>query len=277
MNEKIYEHYIEAGKIAAKVRKEAVSRVTEDMPLLELAEYVENRINNLGGKPAFPCNISLNEIASHYTPEDGVQCFKKGDVAKIDVGVHIEGFIADTACTVEIGTDNHSRLINACEEALENAITSIREGTQTRTIGKIIENTIKKYDFNPVKDLTGHSLERYKLHAGITIPNYESAFSQTVRKDMVFAIEPFATYGKGSIKYGKAHIFAINSKKKENQEIRDRFGVLPFAMRWIPHIRHEKIRGLKEYREMVEVDRMIVAQSEHTIIVGKGGCEVITK
>jgi methionyl aminopeptidase len=279
MNDIIHGCYLEAGKIASKVRKEAQFRVKEDIPLLEVAEYVENRIEDLGAKPAFPCNISINEIASHYTPEDDVPRFKKGDVVKIDIGVHIDGYIADTAATLEIGTKNHSRLIRACDEALEKAIASIKDRAQTGAVGKIIEETIKKHGFNPVKDLTGHSLERYKLHAGVTIPNYKSFFSNKIKKDMVFAIEPFATYGKGNIKHGKPHIFALSGRVegKETEEIRKRFGTLPFAWRWIPEINGKDRKGLREYFELIEAGGEIVAQSEHTVIVNEEGCEVITR
>ncbi len=279
MNEDIHGYYIEAGKIAAQVRKETINRIKEDASLLEVAEYAEDRIKELGGSIAFPCNISINEIASHYTPLDNSRYFQRGDVVKIDIGVHIEGFIADTASTIEIGTGNHKRLIKACEEALENAITSIKDNMQTRTVGKIIGETIKKYGFNPLTDLTGHSLERYKLHGGVTIPNYRSLFSQKIEKDMVFAIEPFATYGSGRIKYGKPYIFAVNGriKSKADQEIRDMFGTLPFTKRWIPGIKIEEIRGLKRYFEFIEASGDIVAQSEHTVIVNDSGCEVTTR
>ena len=131
---------------------------------------------------------------------------------KLDLGAHIEGYIADTAATVEVGTNNHSLLIHTCEEALEKAIASIKDGVETNHIGKIIEDTIKERGFNPIKDLTGHNLEQYELHAGITIPNYKSFFSHTIKKDMVFAIEPFATYGRGNIKHGKPFIFAYNQQ-----------------------------------------------------------------
>jgi len=117
MNHYIHEYYLEAGKIAAKVRTEALSRIKEDIPLLEIAEFVEERTADLGAKPAFPCNISINEIASHYTPQDYLQCFRKGDVVKLDVGVHIEGYIADTASTIEVGTNDHDLLISTCEKA----------------------------------------------------------------------------------------------------------------------------------------------------------------
>ena len=279
MNDSIHECYLEAGKIASKVLKEAECRVKEDTPLLEIALYVENRIEDLGAKPAFPCNISLNEIASHYTPEDDALRFKNGDVVKIDIGAHIDGYIADTASTIEVGTKNHTRLILACEEALERAIASVKDQAQTGSVGKIIEETIKKHGFNPVKDLTGHSLERYNLHAGVTIPNYKSFFSHTIKKDMVFAIEPFATYGRGNIRHGKPHIFAISDrvKGKEALEIRKRFGTLPFTMRWIPEINGKRCKGLREYFELIEAGGEIVAQSEHTVIVNEGGCEVITR
>lgn len=278
MNDTIHECYRNAGKVASKVLKEAEGRVKEDVALLEIAEYAESRIEALGAKPAFPCNISLNEVASHYTPEDNVQRFKKGDVVKIDIGVHIDGYIADTAATVEIGTKNHSMLIKASEEALEKAIASIKDQANTGTIGKLIEETIKKHGFNPVKDLTGHSLERYNLHAGITIPNYKSYFSHRIKKDMVFAIEPFATYGKGNIKHGRVHIFAVSNrvKGKEAGEIRKRFGTLPFALRWIPEIKSKDLKGAREYHELIEAGGEIVAQSEHTVIVNEDGCEVIT-
>jgi len=278
MNNIIYECYIEAGKIAAKVQTEALPRIKEDIPLLEIAEFVEERIKELGAKPAFPCNISINEIASHYTPQDNLPVFRKGDVVKLDLGVHIEGYIADTAATVEVGTNDHHLLIHSCDEALKNAIRSVKNGIETSHIGKIIEDTIKERGFIPIKDLTGHNLERYDLHAGISIPNYKSFFSHTIKKDNVFAIEPFATYGRGNIKHCKPFIFAINNKCKGNaaEDIRKRFESLPFTPRWIPQLNITELKGAREYFELVESDGKIVAQSEHTVIVNEDGCEIIT-
>jgi len=278
MNNIIYECYLEAGKIAAKVRTEALSRIKEDIPLLDIAEFVEDKIKELGAKPAFPCNISINEIASHYTPQDKLPVFRKGDVVKLDLGAHIEGYIADTASTVEVGTNDHHLLIHACDEALKNAIGSVKNGVETSHIGKIIEDTIKKSGFNPIKDLTGHNLERYDLHAGISIPNYKSFFSHTIKKDNVFAIEPFATYGRGNIKHGKPFIFAINNKCTgiTADDIRKRFELLPFTPRWVPELNIKELKGAREYFELAESDGKIVAQSEHTVIVTEDGCEIIT-
>jgi methionyl aminopeptidase len=144
MNNIIYECYREAGKIAAKVRNETLPRIKEDISLFAIAEYVEERIQDLGAKPAFPCNISINEIASHYTPQDNLSVFRTGDVVKLDLGTHIEGYIADTAATVEVGTNDHLLLIHACDEALENAIRYMKNGVETSYIGKIIEDTIRQ-------------------------------------------------------------------------------------------------------------------------------------
>lgn len=278
MNYAIYEKYIEAGRIAAAIRKEALTKVREEVSLLEVAEFVENKTCDMGGVPAFPCNISVNEVASHYTPEDNIPRFNRGDIVNIDVGVHIDGYIADTAATTEVGTENHTKLIKATEEALENAISVIKDKTQTRTVGKVIEQTIKNHGFNPVKDLTGHSLEQYNLHAGMTIPNHGSIFSHKIKKDSVIAIEPFATYGKGNIKYGEPHIFAFGKKSNDEvpMEIKEKFGSLPFSKRWIPEFNIEKISGVKKYAELIESSGEIVVQAEHTVIVNEHGCEVIT-
>lgn len=277
MNHYVYDYYVEAGRIAAKVRDEALSRIKESIPLLDIAEYVEERIKDLGATPAFPCNISINEVASHYTPQDRLKCFTKGDVVKLDLGAHIEGYIADTASTIEVGTDDHGLLIGSCEEALTKAIEAVKDNIETNYIGKIIEDTIKERGFNPIKHLTGHNLERYNLHAGLTIPNYRSFFSHTIKKDMVFAIEPFATYGKGNIRNGKPYIYAINDGCKGDtaQRLRNMFGSLPFTPRWIPEININDIKA-QEYFEMIETEDNIVAQSEHTIIVNEDWCEIIT-
>ena len=278
MNYAVYDKYLEAGRIAAGIRKEALTKVREGVPLLEVAEFVESKTCDMGGKPAFPCNISVNEVASHYTPEERIPCFNRGDVVTVDIGVHIEGYIADTAATIEVGTGNHKKLIRATEEALENAISCIKDKTQTRTVGKVIEQTIKKHGFNPVKDLTGHSLEQYNLHAGITIPNHGSLFSHKIKKDDVIAIEPFATYGKGNIKYGETHIFALGRRSNDNEsmKVNEKFGSLPFSKRWIPGLNIEKMSGVKKYAELIESSGEIVAQTEHTVIVNEEGCEVIT-
>ncbi|MEO2152470.1 MAG: type II methionyl aminopeptidase, partial [Thermococcus sp.] len=165
------EALIRAGEIARKVKEEVVDLIKPGTKLYDIAEFVERRIVELGGKPAFPCNLSLNEVAAHYTPYKGDDTvLKEGDYLKLDLGVHVDGYIADTAVTFRVGMEE-DELMEAAREALENAIATLRAGVMVRDVAKAIEETIRGKGFNPIVNLSGHKVERYKLHAGVSIPN----------------------------------------------------------------------------------------------------------
>jgi methionyl aminopeptidase len=284
MNPEIYQAYQTAGEIASRVRRELHRHVKPETSLLTLAEYIEERTVELGGKPAFPANISVNEVASHFTPQDETPLLQRGDVVKIDFGVHINGYIADTAITLEVETSNHQPLIHATKKALDNAIKIIRDGTTTKTLGKTIHHTIKKEGFNTLKELTGHNLSRYTLHAGITIPNYKPLYNTTLKTGDVIAIEPFATYGSGEIIKKSPTIYALQPEKHHMkhplyEKIQTRFNTLPFTKRWIKFdITSLQSAGfIRRYPVLVTRDRQIVAQSEETLIIEKDGATIITK
>src|SRR4030067_985094 len=101
----------------------------------------------------------------------GRLALRRGNVVKLDLGAQVDGYIADTAVTVEVGTRNWTDLIKASEVALETAIEVCRPKTPTRLLGAAIERGIESYGDKPISDLTGHPTERYKLHAGKSIPN----------------------------------------------------------------------------------------------------------
>ncbi|HIH43519.1 MAG TPA: type II methionyl aminopeptidase [Candidatus Methanoperedenaceae archaeon] len=280
MNAEMLDCYRRAGKIAATARNEAAGRVIPGASMLDLAVFVEARIADLGGKPAFPCNISVNDVASHYTPFDHEETFKEGDVVKLDIGAHVNGYLADTAITIEAGSDRCGRLIGAVELALENAVSSVRTGALTSDIGGTIEDTLTEKGFQPLKQLTGHSLGQYDLHSGVSIPNYSSGSRQRLKTDDVVAIEPFATAGNNKITYGKPLIFRVLKGAYMNdvtEDLRRRFCHLPFAGRWVPGIDLARIRNLGEYPVLLNRFAGAVAQAEHTVIVHEEGCEVITR
>jgi methionyl aminopeptidase len=283
MNSDIMDCYLQAGKIASEVKEETLKSVEEEVKLLETAEYAEDLILQKGGEPAFPCNISVNQIASHYTPLYGRSKFNTGDVVKIDIGVHIDGYIADTAATMEVGTDRNNILIKAANEALNAAISQTMHGVNTKHLGSIMGKIIKSYDCNPVKDLTGHSLDRFTIHSGINIPNYGGApYGNTLYAGNVIAIEPFTTKGRGRITQGEARIFSLAQTKNLSnplyQKLESRFKNLPFTSRWLTdHSEIEKTHLLlKKYPVLIESDGCPVAQAEHTVIVMEQGCKVIT-
>jgi methionyl aminopeptidase len=283
MNSDIMECYLQAGKIASEVKAESLKTVEEGIKLLETAEYAEELILQKGGELAFPCNISVNQIASHYTPLYGRSKFNTGDLVKIDLGAHIDGYIADTAATTEVGTDHNNILIKAANEALNAAISQTKHGVNTKHLGSIMGKIIKSYGCNPVKDLTGHSIDRFTIHSGVNIPNYGGApYGNTLYEGDVIAIEPFTTKGRGRITQGDARIFSLRHTRNLSnplyQKLESRFNKLPFTSRWLTD--HSEIKNtqslLKKYPILIESDGCPVAQAEHTVIVMEQGCKVIT-
>jgi methionyl aminopeptidase len=292
--ELVLDKYRGAGRILAEVREEAIERIKEGVSLLEVAEFVENSIREKGGEPAFPCNISRNEEAAHATPSiDDKAVFGK-DIVKLDIGTHIDGYIGDSAVTVDLSSNNDG-LVKASEAALNEAIKIIRDGVSTVEIGEVIENTIREQGYKPVVNLTGHGLMRYNSHAPPTIPNVKYEHGVILRENDVVAIEPFATDAQGAgkvVESGNAEIYSLikakpvrlREAKKLLEEIKKYQG-LPFAKRWLPRERLdlalrmlENTKGvLRDYPVLREEEKGLISQAEHTIIVKEDGCEVTTK
>ena len=283
MDPEILEYYLEAGRIASSVREQTLNIVEEGGRLLDTAEYAEELTRQMGGKVAFPCNISINEIASHYTPLKGDRKFASKDLVKIDIGVHINGYIADTADTVEVDTNHNRTLIKAAREALNAAVNEIQEGVNTKYLGKVIENVIKSYNCFPMTDLTGHSMERYIIHSGVNIPNYGGAsFGNILHAGDVVAVEPFTTLGRGMTRRGEVRIYSLvgnmDSKNLLYQKLLSHFNTLPFTRRWMdkPDELDKMMTKLHKYPVLMESGEYPVAQAEHTVIVEDKGCTVIT-
>lgn len=290
------ESYRKAGEILKIIKEESKKLVVSDYKVVDLVEFIENKIIEKGGFPAFPCNVSINSIAAHYTPNlDTDFVLKSGDYVKVDIGCHIDGCIADTAYTVKIG-ESDDDLINATQEALKNAIAVVEPGVKTNYIGKIIEDTIKDFNFNPIKDLCGHGLRPYALHSGITIPNYNSNMGTKLKEGDTMAIEPFASTKAGKLKTSEeVYIFKYlqdrplrdpGSKKLLNF-IKQNYRTLPFAERWL----EKNYAGLKinfslrtliranviyPYNVLIDSEGGLVSQAEHSLIVTSSGCEVYT-
>ena len=283
MDPGILECYLEAGRIASSVREQTIKTVEEGGRLLDTAEYAEELTRQMGGEAAFPCNISINEIASHYTPLKGDKKFVSGDLVKIDIGVHINGYIADTANTIEVDTNHNLILVRAAREALNAAINEIQEGVNTKYLGKVIENVIESHNCFPMTDLTGHSMGRYIIHSGVNIPNYGNAsFGNILHAGDVVAVEPFTTLGHGRTRRGDVRIYSLvgskGSKNLLHQKLFSLFNTLPFTTRWMdkPDELDKMMTKLHKYPVLIESGGCPVAQAEHTVIVEDKGCRVIT-
>jgi methionyl aminopeptidase len=287
-----------SGKILRETREEIKNFVREDMPIIDICEKAEKTIMDKGGKPAFPCNVSINEIAAHYTspPNDNRRIPRKS-IVKVDIGVHVDGYLTDTAVTICFNPEYKS-LVDTAEQALKTAINSIHPEMSTSKLGAIIEKTIKSHGFKPISNLTGHQVGRYLVHAGTSLPNVAQLSFSKIKLGEVYAIEPFVTLpdAVGRVEDGEeATIFRfLKSKSLKNpyakqllKHIEENFRTLPFAERWLQgivpkgHYREAfrellSSKALMGYPIFVEVSRKPVAQAEHTVLIVEDGCVILT-
>ncbi|MFP4628466.1 MAG: type II methionyl aminopeptidase [Halobacteriales archaeon] len=286
-----YEKHREAGRILAQVREETVEFVEVGDTYAEVAAFAEDRIRELGGGVGFPVNISADEVAAHDTAGIDDERTIGEQMVNLDLGVHVDGWLADTAVTVDFtGSDD---LVEASAAALEAAIEVIEPGVETGEVGAVIEATIDGYGYNPVVNLTGHGLGHWDQHTEPNIPNRAVEQGVALEVGQVVAIEPFATDGGGKVTEGsRTEIYKL---EREDASVRNRtarqvieqvqaeFRTLPFATRWLDVDRpalalrrlsqHDVVHG---YPVLKEDEGHLVSQKEHTVIVTEGGCEVTT-
>ncbi|NLL94204.1 MAG: type II methionyl aminopeptidase [Thermoplasmatales archaeon] len=282
-----------AGRVAAEARDLGLSMVDVGVKYLDVANEVESLIKSKGCGLAFPCNISVNEIAAHYTPSPKDKlAFEPGDVVKIDCGAHVDGFVGDTAGTVEVSSNTYAPLIKAADDARSVAMEAIADGVLLRDVGRAIQMAIESAGFKPVKNLTGHQIKPYNLHAGLSVVNYDDGSNAAFEEGMLIACEPFVTNGAGVVKGGRpGNIYKMERERKLPdpsmtqfmEYVRDEFKGFPFCPRscdWPDAERRTKYllrHGVvSSYAILVEAKRGCVAQSEHTVVVGKDGCEITT-
>jgi len=295
MDKETEEKYRKAGKIAAVALEYAKSLVKPGVSVKEVCDKTEAKIKELGGGIAFPTQISLNDTAAHFCPDEDDDTVFKEQVACIDVGAYIDGFIGDDAATVDLSSRN-ANLVKASREALNNAIKIIKPGITLGEIGKIIQGTIESYGFSPVRNLSGHGLDRYAIHTKPSIPNYDNGDMTELEEGMIIAIEPFASAGAGIIyESSNPTIFQLSAKKPTRNMITrqilkeiDKLNMLPFCRRWLVKkfglpktnfaLRDLKNLGiLMEYPPLVDKAHGLVSQAENTLLITKEGCEVLTK
>lgn len=289
------EKWRQAGKIAAQVREYGKSLVAPGKTVLEITELLEKKIEELGAKPAFPPQLSLNEAAAHECADPDDNVVLSDQLVKVDVGVHIDGCMSDNAVTVDL-SGKYADLIDATQEALKLAIEAMKPGVELREIGAIIENTISLRGYEPVRNLSGHGLDKFTVHAPPSIPNHDNGDRKKLESGMVFAVEPFGTPGDGMIReLGAPRVFM----QEGNRPVRDAFSReilahietyhgLPFARRWLlmkfpkPKVdfalRNLAQQGIiRAYPPLVEVSKRPVAQAEHTIHMTDSGSEILTQ
>jgi len=295
------ESLIKAGKIAQDVKKFMRPQIKIGTKVFNLIKSGEAKIIELGGKWAFPINVSINNTAAHYTSpiKDDELTINEGDIVKIDLGVHIEGYIVDTAFTVSFNDEKSlENIIQATEVALEAAKMLAKPKTNTRELGKKIEDIVKGFKFNPIKELGGHQIERWIVHGKKQLPELGSQGGDIMEEGDVFGLEIFASTGEGSVHGTNAsYIYELNPyagrvplRRKTSKQIlghvNKNYKTLPFAERWLAKdFRMGVAFGLQElikqgkiqaHYVLAEQKGEFVAQSEETILITEDGFKQLT-
>ncbi|MFB6080538.1 MAG: type II methionyl aminopeptidase [Haloferacaceae archaeon] len=290
LDDETVEKYREAGDVLRTVMDESAEMIEPGVHHLEVAEYAEDRIRELADGPAFPANISVDEEASHATPSRDDETEFDDEMVCLDLGVHVDGYIADAAVTVDLsGTPE---MVEAAEEALDAAIDRVAPGVDTGEIGRTIEETIRSHGYTPILNLSGHGVEQWDAHTGPNVPNRGVERGTDLEVGDVIAIEPFVTDGRGKV--GEGHDEEIYSLENERSvrgrtarqildRITERYRTLPFAARWIEGRRADMTLRrmtqqdvLRGYPVLKEEEGRLVSQAEHTLIVTEDGCEITT-
>ncbi|MEM4295874.1 MAG: type II methionyl aminopeptidase [Candidatus Anstonellales archaeon] len=281
--------------IAKRIRDKIIKDVKPGVKLIDIANGIENAIFEYGAKPAFPLNISIGHIAAHATPAINDNAIIGNELVKVDFGIALDGIISDNAITLDFN-GNFDKIVECSEMALQKAIEEIKPGKTIKEISNVIYREIKKYDFKPISNLTGHKIEGMHLHSGITLPNVPVNDVYVIKEGDVFAIEPFVTSKDASgyvvekneveiYSYLKHSRFRFRESKIIADYIKDKYGILPFAERWIYEKVNNKIllhaalkemlslKSIQAYPILEEQKKGQVAQAEKTVIVTKDGCE----
>lgn len=285
------------GKFTHEIRKEVSKIPKEGVDILEIVDFVENKIFDNGYLPAFPCTVCVNEVAAHYTVFDEGYVLRRGDVLKIDFGVSFDGFVTDCAFTVEIGDNKHEKLLSANLRGLNEVLDKIKIGSTLSELGEIVWRVADGAGFDTIHNLSGHEVCRNNLHCGLTIPNYKNHDMRKVNDGMELAIEPFLTEGEPKVKeVGLSNVLHLKKfravrdpiARKVLDYIRKNFPYLPFSKRWLLKAFEKRkvlyaLKVLKsysivyEYGTLATCDGAIVSQFEDTVVFLDGKKKIITR
>lgn len=290
------EDWIKAGKIAAEALEFGRKLIKKGNSVLDVCDKIDAKIIELGAKPAWPSQVSLNHIAAHYTPDGDDKEVFSDQIVCLDVGAEVNGAIGDNALSVDL-SGKYSDLIKAAEEALEKAIKVVKAGVQVSKIGKVVEEVIESYGFKPVKNLSGHGISLWTIHDKPSIPNFDNDDDTKLVEGQVIAIEPFASTGAGMIEeLSRANIYELAAPAPVRSQyardvmrfVAENYRNLPFTSRWLvkkfglgkTNLAIKEllaVGALHEHPPLADVNKGMVTVFEKSMIVRKDKAEIITK
>jgi len=296
--ERDYKKLEAIGKDTFEIINQARDMVKPGIKLLDVARKVEELAKKKNVQFAFPINLSINENAAHYTPSfDDPLTFSENDVVKVDIGLRSGDNLTDCAVTVDL-SGKYTKLMQATEEALDAAISTVKDGRKVGDIGKEVEKVAKKYGVMPIKNLGGHGIDEGELHANYFIPNYDNGDDTELVEGDLIAVEVFLTDGEGWVKNGEynqiyqkfpGYTPRTNDMRVISEFIDENYSTYPFALRWlVENFKSEfKVKAalneltrqeaLESFPVLVERKKGNVVQFEKSVVVEKDSCRIITK
>ena len=256
---------------------------------------------------AFPTGCSLNNVVAHYTPNYGDETvLHKDDVCKIDFGTHINGYLIDSAFTVAFN-NRYQPLLEAVKEATMIGVKTAGIDVRLSDIGDAVQEVMESYEveingkIHPVlcvRNLCGHTIDQYKVHAGNSVPIVRGGPQTKMKEGEIYAIETFGSTGKGYVRedmecshYMKEYEPVKGSLKHPRSKkllsvIENNFSTLAWCRRWLDDLGETGyLVALKElvdkgfvnsYPPLCDVSGSYVAQYEHTLLLKPTGKEIMS-
>ncbi|HKU58050.1 MAG TPA: type I methionyl aminopeptidase [Gaiellaceae bacterium] len=196
-----------AGKVVADTLALMEEHIQPGITTGELDAIAEEFIRSHGGEPTFkgyrgyPASIcsSPNDMVVHGIP--GKVKLDNGDILSVDVGVTLDGFVADSAWTFPVGAiaPEAQRLLEVCEASLEAGIDQARIGNSIGDISEAVQTVVEGAGFGVIRSLVGHGVGR-AMHEDPQVPNFvSSSKGPELREGMTIAIEPMITAGRPDV------------------------------------------------------------------------------
>ncbi|KAG2485293.1 hypothetical protein HYH03_015968 [Edaphochlamys debaryana] len=304
-----------AAEVHRTVRKHMMKNVIKPgVRLFDMCEQLEDmvrnlvEVNGLEAGIAFPTGCSLNYVAAHWTPNAGDKTvLQYDDVMKVDFGVHVGGRIIDSAWTVHFNP-KYDPLVAAVKDATNTGVKTAGIDVRLCDVGEAVQEVMESYEVELdgrthqvkcVRNLNGHSIGPYQIHAGKSVPIVRGGEATKMEEGEFFAIETFGTTGKGYVRedlecshymknFHVDHVpLRLPRAKQLLATIDKNFGTLAFCRRYLDRIGEDKyLMALKNlcdagvvdpYPPLCDAKGSYVAQFEHTIYLHPTRKEVISR
>ncbi|KAL4884440.1 MetAP 2-2 [Aspergillus karnatakaensis] len=316
------DNYRKAAEIHRQVRKWTQENVKPGQGLTEIAVDIEDGVRALLGNAGldpgdslksgmgFPTGLSLNNCVAHYTPNPGQKeiILQQKDVMKVDFGVHINGWIVDSAFTMSFDPI-YDNLLAAVKDATNTGLRTAGIDVRISDVSAAIQEAMESYEVEiggktfPVKavrNITGHDIKQYRIHGGKSIPFVKNSDQTKMEEGEVFAIETFGSTGRGAIHddvgvygYGKSydapsHVsLPLASARNVWKTINENFGTIVFCRRYLDRLGLERyLAGMNSlvqhgvvdvYPPLIDIKGSYSAQFEHTVLLRENNKEVISR